>query len=72
MAKRYSEIECPWAQVIAQAVKLSEGDRKMAENWPSKPPRTIDHDIPIDYIDSPERAQQPLDIKGRLEHGTLN
>jgi putative toxin-antitoxin system antitoxin component (TIGR02293 family) len=69
MENRNIEIECLLTQVISQASELFEGDRKMAENWLSKPLPAIDNEIPFDFIDTPERAQQLLDIIGRLEHG---
>jgi len=60
------------AEAYAAAVELFEGDREMAENWMSKPLPAIGNEIPINYIDTPERAQQLLDIIGRLEHGVWN
>ena len=56
-------------EVMAAALALFEGDRQMAESWLSKPLPAIGNEIPTDYIDSPERAKQLLDIIGRLEHG---
>lgn len=55
--------------VFKAATELFEGNRQMAEDWMSKPLPAIGNAIPADYIDSPERAQQLLDIIGRLEHG---
>ena len=69
MTNRNDEIKCLRAQVVSRAVDLFEGDRQLAETWLSNPLPAIGNEIPIDYINSPERAQQLLDIIGRLEHG---
>ena len=44
------------SEVMAAALELFEGDRQMAESWLSKPLLAIGSKIPMEYIDSPERA----------------
>ncbi|MEC9040743.1 MAG: MbcA/ParS/Xre antitoxin family protein [Pseudomonadota bacterium] len=69
MAKLKADLEWLRAQVISNATELFEGDQEMAEKWLSKPLPAIGNEVPINYIDTSERAQQLLDIIGRLEHG---
>jgi putative toxin-antitoxin system antitoxin component (TIGR02293 family) len=69
MSNRNSTSEKFRTDVISAAEELFEGDLDMAERWLSKPLPAIDNKIPFDFIDTPERAQQLLDIIGRLEHG---
>jgi len=69
MATPNNDIECLRAQVVAQAIELFEGNQPLAETWLSKPLPAISNAIPNDFINSPERAKQMLDIIGRLEHG---
>ena len=56
-------------EVINAAIELFEGDKERAELWLSVSLPAIGNEIPIHYIDTPERVQQLLDIIGRLEHG---
>lgn len=56
-------------EVTNAAIELFEGDSDSAELWLSTPLPAIGNEIPIHYVDTPERAQQILDIIGRLEHG---
>lgn len=56
-------------EVTNAAIELFEGDSDRAELWLSTPLPAIGNEIPIHYVDTPERAQQILDIIGRLEHG---
>ncbi|WP_456490027.1 antitoxin Xre/MbcA/ParS toxin-binding domain-containing protein [Marinobacter nauticus] len=58
-------------EVTNAAIELFEGDKDRAELWLSTPLLAIGNKIPTHYMDTPERAQQLLDIIGRLEHGVM-
>tara|TARA_R110001599_G_scaffold348060_1_gene574923 strand:- start:493 stop:711 length:219 start_codon:yes stop_codon:yes gene_type:complete len=55
--------------VVTAAVKLFEGDQRAAKAWLNQPLRAIDDEVPVLYMDSPEKIQEVRDIIGRLEHG---
>lgn len=60
------------AIVTGEAVSLFEGDQNAADKWLNKPLRAINYEIPMEYMDTPDKIQQVRDIIGRIEHGIPN
>ena len=69
MVEPQENIETFRVEVYAAAVELFEGDQKAALAWLNQPLRAIGHEVPSEYMNSPEKIQEVKDVIGRLEHG---
>ena len=60
-----------FAQVLAAAVKLFEGDRAQARSWMQAPVKGLGNKAPVDMLATSVEAEAVLDLIGRLEHGIV-
>lgn len=69
MDNQKKTVEALREDVFAEAVELFESDRKAALAWLHQPLRAIGHEVPSEYMNSPENIQEVRNVIGRLEHG---
>jgi len=55
--------------VMRDAVELFEGDREKARRWLKRPARALEHQCPIDLLDTEAGIRMVRDLIGQLEHG---
>jgi putative toxin-antitoxin system antitoxin component (TIGR02293 family) len=55
--------------VMRDAVELFEGDREKAQRWLKRPARALEHQSPIDLLDTEAGIRMVRDLIGQLEHG---
>jgi putative toxin-antitoxin system antitoxin component (TIGR02293 family) len=55
--------------VMRDAVELFEGDRDKAQRWLKRPVRALEHQCPIDLLDTEAGIRMVRDLIGQLEHG---
>ncbi|WP_191965290.1 type II RES/Xre toxin-antitoxin system antitoxin [Marinobacter halotolerans] len=55
--------------VMRNAVELFEGDREKAQRWLKCPARALEHQCPIDLLDTEAGIRMVRDLIGQLEHG---
>jgi len=55
--------------VMRDAVELFEGDREKAQRWLKRPARALEHQCPIDLLDTEAGIRMVRDLIGQLEHG---
>jgi len=55
--------------VMRDAVELFEGDQEKARRWLKRPARALEHQCPIDLLDTEAGIRMVRDLVGQLEHG---
>lgn len=55
--------------VMRDVVELFEGDREKAQRWLKRPGRALEHQRPIDLLDTEAGIRMVRDLIGQLEHG---